>query len=371
MKSGTIGSALIAAGDGTARQGCIRVEHGRIASIDDGPQLLDFELPFGSTVTPGLIDLHVNGVGRSWFNRDPIDALEALCSDAPTHGVTAFLPSIMTSPWDQMLHAARQISRRSCLPNPGARPLGLHFEGPFLSAEYRRVHPEEYLLEPSPARVEALLNTWSTGRCRVTMAPELNGAARAADEFRRRGVVLAAGHTAATYAIGNAAIEHGYSILTHSFNAMPPIHHRTSSILTAYMLDPTAFCEVIADGVHVAPEHLALLYRLKGINLIITTDAMPLTDAVSAVGGVARTREGVIAGSLLTPDKGVRNLMAATGLPLQEAIVCATWAPARAMGLDDEIGMLREGLRADFTVWDRRNHVSHTFVGGELVYVNG
>jgi len=363
MKSGTIGPALIAAGDGTARQGCIRVENGRIASIDDGPQLLDVELPFGSTVTPGLIDLHVNGVGRSWFNRDPIDALEALCSDAPTHGVTAFLPSIMTSPWDQMLHAARQISRRSCLPNPGARPLGLHFEGPFLSAEYRRVHPEENL--------EAILSTWTTGRCRVTMAPELNGAARAADELRRRGVVLAAGHTAATYAIGNAAIEHGYSILTHSFNAMPPIHHRTSSILTAYMLDPTAFCEVIADGVHVAPEHLALLYRLKGLNLIITTDAMPLTDAVSAVGGVARTREGVIAGSLLTPDKGVRNLMAATGLPLQEAVVCATWAPARAMGLDDEIGTLREGLRADFTVWDRRNHVSHTFVGGQLVYVNG
>ncbi|HLJ84177.1 MAG TPA: amidohydrolase family protein [Candidatus Eremiobacteraceae bacterium] len=371
MRSATIGPALVAMGDGGARQGCIRVEAGRIASIEDGPQFLTYELPAGSTITPGLIDLHTNGVGRYWFNRDPIDALEALCSDAPTHGVTAFLPSIMTSPWDQMLHAATAISRRSCLPLTGARPLGLHFEGPFLNREFRRVHQEEFLLEPTPARVEALLDTWTTGRCRVTMAPEINGAARAAEELRRRGVVLSAGHTAATYAIGNAAIEHGFTILTHSFNAMPPLHHRKSSILTAYLLDPTAFCEVIADGVHVSPEHLALLYRLKGINLVATTDAMPLTDAVSASGGVAVTREGVIAGSLLTPDQGVRNIIAATGLLLPEAVVCATWAPARAIGLDDEIGTLREGMRADFTVWDRRNRVTHTFVGGELIYADG
>ena len=194
--------------------------------------------------------------------------------------------------------------------------------------------------------------------------------ARAADELRRRGVVLAAGHTAATWRRQRryrTRLFHSHAHVQRD----AAIHHRTSSILTAYLLDPTAFCEGSPTACTSLPEHLALLYRLKGINLVVTTDAMPLTDAVTAVGGVARTREGVIAGSLLTPDKGVRNLMAATGLPLQEAVVCATWAPARAMGLDDEIGMLREGLRADFTVWDRRNHVSHTFVGGELYYKNG
>jgi N-acetylglucosamine-6-phosphate deacetylase len=280
------------------------------------------------------------------------------------------LPSIITAPWEQMLRAARETFRLVDVPTSGARALGVHFEGPFLSAEYRRFHPKECIVAPTPAMVGSLLEVWTTGHCRVTMAPEIEDAPRAAAELKRRGVTLAAGHTAATYAIGNAAIEQGYRILTHTFNAMPPIYHRSSSIVSAYLLDAAAFCEVIADGVHVAPELLALLYRLKNINLILTTDVMPLRDGLIADGGVVRNQDGTIAGSLLTMDQAVRHLMGATGITLAEAIACATWAPARAMGLDHEIGTLREGLRADLTVWDRRHNVSHVFVAGKLVYSN-
>lgn len=366
----TIGPATLAAGDGTTSQGCVGIDDGRIVSLEDGPQHIDFELPFGSTVTPGLIDLQVNGWGSQWFNREPAGATRALSSGGPKHGVTAFLPSVMTAPWDQMLRAARELFKEANVPQDGARPLGVHFEGPFLSVEYRRFHPKECLLTPTPQRIEALLDTWSGGRCRVTMAPEIEEAPRAAAELQRRGVLLAAGHTAATYAIGNAAIEHGYRILTHSFNAMPAINQRSSTILSAYLLDAAAFCEVIADGVHVAPEHLALLYRLKNVNLILTTDLMPLREGLVAQGGVVRDQDGTIAGSHITLDQAVRNLMKATGITLAEAVACATWAPARAMGLDHEIGMLREGLRADLAVWDRRGNISHTFVGGRMVYSN-
>jgi N-acetylglucosamine-6-phosphate deacetylase len=370
MDGRTIGHALLAIGDGTSHQGSIRIEDGLIERLDDGPHHLDYELPYGSTVTPGLIDLHVNGAAGHWFNRQPLDAMRRLSTSGLRGGLTAYLPTIITGPWDQMIRAASEVYRNMELPSDGARALGVHFEGPFLSPEYRRFHALEHLIAPTPARIEALLGTWTSGRCRVTMAPEMPEAARAAAELRRRGVILSAGHTAATFAEGLEAIEAGYRILTHSFNAMPGLHHRASSILVAYMLDPASFCEVIADGAHVSPEHVALLYRLKGLNLVLATDAMPLTEGLVEDGGVVRDLDGVIAGSNLRPDDAVRNLMRATGVSLAEAIASATWAPARAIGLDSEIGMLREGLRADLAVWDRHNRISHVFVGGKLVYTN-
>ncbi len=348
----------------------MRISDGRIVGLEDGIRRSDREFPPGSIVTPGLIDLHVNGTGRSWFNTEPMETLRAMAAQAPRYGVTSFLPSVMTGPWDHMLRAASIISNETRSPASGARSLGVHIEGPFLNPEYRRVHPREFLLTPTPARIEALLETWQGGRLRVTMAPELEEARPAAAELRHRGASLAAGHSGATYAIGNAAIEEGYRILTHTFNAMPPLHHRVSSLLTAYLLDPAAFCEVIADGIHVSAEHLALLYRLKGVNLVLTTDHMPLTDGLVEEGGVARTKDGVIAGSRLTMDQAVRNLIAATGITLAEAVECATWAPARALGVEDEIGTLAPRARADFVVWNRRHEVTHVYIGGDLVYTN-
>jgi N-acetylglucosamine-6-phosphate deacetylase len=370
MSSRVFGPALVAVGDGTAQQGCLRVENGVVGALEDRAVRPDVVLPPGSTITPGLIDLHVNGTARLWFNQEPVETLAAMATQAPTRGVTSFLPSIMTGAWRQMLYAAATVSDRIGVVNSGARALGVHLEGPFLNAEYRRFHPREFLLTPTPSRIEALLETWKTGKLRVTMAPEIEEAPRAAAELRRHGVTLAAGHTGATCAIGNSAIESGYTILTHTFNGMPSLHHRVSSILTAYLLDPTAFCEVIADGVHVGVEHLALLYRLKGLNLILTTDTMPLVNGLVEQGNVVRTQDGVIAGSRLSLDQAVRNLMAATGITLAQAVACATWAPARAIGADNEIGMLSAGLRADFVVWNSRNEIAQVFIDGRLVYSN-
>src|ERR1700680_4991772 len=138
MGGKTIGHALLAIGDGTSHQGSIRIENGVIARLDDGPHHLDYELAVGSTITPGLIDLHVNGAGRHWFNREPLEAMQALSTTGPRSGLTAFLPTVITGPWDQMLRAGRELFRRGELPADGARSLGVHFEGPFLNPEYRR-----------------------------------------------------------------------------------------------------------------------------------------------------------------------------------------------------------------------------------------
>ncbi|HXW75858.1 MAG TPA: hypothetical protein VEJ20_00445, partial [Candidatus Eremiobacteraceae bacterium] len=136
----TVGPATLAIGDGTTFQGCVRIDGGRIAGLDDGPQHLDYELPFGSTVTPGLIDLHTNGIADRSFLREPSDALRLFDAAALKQGVTSYLPSIMTAPWEHMLSAARELYRSVGVPTAGARAIGVHFEGPFLNPEYRRFH---------------------------------------------------------------------------------------------------------------------------------------------------------------------------------------------------------------------------------------
>ena len=164
MTTLTFGPALLAIGDGTAQRGCLRIANGRIEGWEDASSRADHPLPVDSIVTRGLIDLHTNGTGSLWFNREPVEAVEATAAECPKHGVTAFLPSVMTGPWDRMLRAAGAISNNLQVGAGRARPLGVHFEGPFLSGEYHRVHPREYLLTPTPSRVEALLDSWKGGR---------------------------------------------------------------------------------------------------------------------------------------------------------------------------------------------------------------
>jgi N-acetylglucosamine-6-phosphate deacetylase len=373
MSKRLLGPAFIAVGDGTSTFGRLAVEDGRIVGVlaADGPS--DYPLPAGSTMAPGLIDVHTNGAGAYLFNRDQGNAVAVAGAAYARTGTTGFVAAVMTAPWESMLHAASEIVEAANqleedLPN-GARCLGVHFEGPFLNPKFRRIHRSEWLLTAGAARAQEMLDSCKGACLLVTMAPEIDGASEALRVFLENGVVCSAGHTGARYREGMLAIGLGFRSLTHAFNGMPPLDHRDPSILAAFIQDRRTLVQVICDGFHVSPVMIDILHRTLGDRLVLVTDAMPVTDPGYHIeGGVVRSADGTIAGSALRMDEALRNYMSYAQIPFAAAIVAATHAPARLIRHDAELGRIARGARADLSFWDKEYHVIATMVGGRFVY---
>jgi N-acetylglucosamine-6-phosphate deacetylase len=373
MSKRLLGPAFIAVGDGTSTFGRLAVEDGRIVGVlaADGPS--DYPLPAGSTMAPGLIDVHTNGAGAYLFNRDQGNAVAVAGAAYAQTGTTGFVAAVMTAPWESMLHAASEIVEAANqleedLPN-GARCLGVHFEGPFLNPKFRRIHRNEWLLTAGAARAQEMLDSCKGACLLVTMAPEIDGASEALRVFLENGVVCSAGHTGARYREGMLAIGLGFRSLTHAFNGMPPLDHRDPSILAAFIQDRRTLVQVICDGFHVSPVMIDILHRTLGDRLVLVTDAMPVTDPGYHIeGGVVRSADGTIAGSALRMDEALRNYMSYAQIPFAAAIVAATHAPARLIRHDAELGRIARGARADLSFWDKEYHVIATMVGGRFVY---
>jgi N-acetylglucosamine-6-phosphate deacetylase len=369
----TLGPAFLAIGDGTSTFGRIVIDHGRITAIlpADGPS--DMPLPPGSTIAPGLIDVHTNGAGDMLFNRDQGNAVPVAATEYARMGATGFVASVMTAPFESMLHAASEIcdAAHDLEENEpsGARCLGIHFEGPFLNPKFRGVHRAEWLLPASAESAKEMVDACKGACLLVTMAPEVDGAAEAMRVFLEHGVVCSAGHTSARYGDGLLAIGLGFRSLTHAFNGMPPLIHRDPSILAAFIQDRRTMVQVITDGYHVAPVMIDILYRTIGDRIVLATDVMPPVDAsYQIVGGVMRAADGTIAGSALRIDQAVRNYMSYTEISFAQAVMAATHAPAKMLGLESEIGRLAPGLRADLSFWDEDYAIAGTMVGGTMVY---
>jgi N-acetylglucosamine-6-phosphate deacetylase len=373
MSKRLLGPAFIAVGDGTSTFGRLAVEDGRIVGVlaADGPS--DYPLPAGSTMAPGLIDVHTNGAGAYLFNRDQGNAVAVAGAAYARTGTTGFVAAVMTAPWESMLHAASEIVEAANqleedLPN-GARCLGVHFEGPFLNPKFRRIHRSEWLLTAGAARAQEMLDSCKGACLLVTMAPEIDGASEALRVFLENGVVCSAGHTGARYREGMLAIGLGFRSLTHAFNGMPPLDHRDPSILAAFIQDRRTLVQVICDGFHVSPVMIDILHRTLGDRLVLVTDAMPVTDPGYHIeGGVVRSADGTIAGSALRMDEALRNYMSYAQIPFAAAIVAATHAPARLIRHDAELGRIARGARADLSFWDKEYQVIATMVGGRFVY---
>ncbi|MBD5635664.1 MAG: N-acetylglucosamine-6-phosphate deacetylase, partial [Candidatus Eremiobacteraeota bacterium] len=373
----TLGPAHLALGTGEAIRGRVVVENGRIKDVltADGPT--DFRLPDGAIVAPGMIDVHTNGSGDVLFNRDQGNAIEVASQAYAAQGATGFVATVMTAPWESMLHAASEAAEvaHQMAESPetrGARCLGIHFEGPFLNPKFRRVHRHDWLLPATPDRARALLEACRGALAMVTMAPEVDGVDEVARFFFDQGIVCSAGHTSAKYRDGMLAIGLGFRTLTHAFNAMPPLDHREPSILAAFIADPRATVQVICDGFHVAPVMVDILYRTLGERLVLATDYMaPAGSGYRIEGGVVRAEDGTIAGSALVMDRAVRHLMSFASIPFERAIVNATAAPATLLGLERECGTLARGKRADLSIWNDRYEVLATIVGGEPVFGAG
>ena len=337
----------------------------------DGPT--DHPLPAGTSIAPGLIDVHTNGARDFLFNRDQGYAVPVASDEYARMGATGYLASVMTAPFESMLHAASEIVEAANQleeDDPrGARCLGIHFEGPFLNPKFRRVHRHDWLVEANAAVAREMIEACKGACLLVTMAPEVDGAGEALRVFLEHGVVCSAGHTSARYREGMLAIGLGFRSLTHAFNGMPPLDHRDPSILAAFIQDRRTLVQVICDGFHVSPVMIDILHRTLGDRIVLVTDNMPAADPGYHIeGGVMRASDGTIAGSALRIDDAVRNYMSYAQIPFAQAIVAATYAPAKLIHHDGEMGRIARGMRADLSIWDKDYNIAGTIVGGRLVY---
>jgi N-acetylglucosamine-6-phosphate deacetylase len=331
---------------------------------------------FGQYLVPGFIDLQLNGAFGWDFTESPAGIWPA-AEKLPEFGVTAFLPTIISSPPERTA-AAQEVLANSPSNFMGARPLGLHLEGPFLNVLKKGAHSAQHLREPDLTRASA----WQIDQHvrMVTLAPELPGALELISVLTQRGLVAAAGHSMASSQIAEAGLKAGLRYGTHLFNAMAPLNHREPGISAALLAHPEAVVGLIADGIHLDPLVVDLVWRLVGSRRIsLVSDAVaalgmpsgpfPLgEETVHAADGAVRLADGTLAGSTLSLDQALRNLMGYCGCRLNQALPSLTTTPARLLGLDHQIGMIEPGRSADLVLLDGQHQVMKTFVEGEPVY---
>ena len=368
----------------------------RAIAIPSGARAVDL----GERIlAPGFVDVHIHGAaGHDVMEATP-ETLQAVAAFVLQHGTTAFVPTTLSAPPEVLLpsleglgQAIRSLQVRASQgqashATPLAEPLGIHLEGPFLSADCRGVHPREHLLPPSLELFHQMLAA-AGGAVRIlTLAPELAGASELQAAAIDKGVRVAIGHSNASYEQALGAIDAGAAHAVHVFNAMRPFAHRDPGILGAILTDDRVLAEVIADGVHVAapalrlllrsktPSRIALVtdgvsatgmppgqYRLGGMEILVAE--VPAHEA-SATGQIAcRNHEGKLAGSVLTQDRAVQNMIRLAGVTLREAVLMASYVPAQMAGVAGRKGTLRPGADADLIVLHPDGTVAGAMVGG-------
>ncbi len=331
----------------------------------------------GLVVSPGLIDLQING-GYGHDLQDDPGAVWDLGRELPRSGVTAFLPTIISGPASRarsMLAALKARPAEYC----GAEPLGAHFEGPMINPRHSGVHQHEHL---TGARGD-VIDGWHrrAGVALVTIAPELDNAHDVIGELTRRGIVVAAGHSAATAAQTRAAIAAGVSTVTHLFNTMAPLGHRSPNLVGVALTDPRLTVTMIVDGVHIDPVVVAAAWKAKGpAGLALVTDAVAamgrrpgpyrMSGTPTVFDGVSiRTADGVLAGSAVTMNQAAANLAEYTGCGRHEALAAATSVPAGIIG-EDRRGRLAPGAVADLVLLDDDYRVQATVCAGRVAHVD-
>ena len=334
----------------------------------------DLTAPAGGCITPGFIDLQVNGAFGIDLSTDPA-GVDRLSHGLLASGVTAFLPTLITAPLPSYRPALQTLQQAQAAVR-GARLLGVHVEGPYLNPVRHGAHDPAYLRSPDLAEIATWLDPQIVRI--VTLAPELPGALPVIDALRRQGIVVSAGHSDCTLSQAEAGFAAGVAWGTHLFNAMAPLHHREPGLAGA-LLSSTVPCGLIADGQHVHPAVVKLAWRAKGPQgLTLVTDAMAATgmppgryrlaDAEVLVDDTtARLADGTLAGSILTMDQALRNVQRFTGCSLADALVMASTTPAAVLGLA-QMGRIAAGCVADLVFLDHAGHVTRTLLAGKSVY---
>ncbi len=369
------------------------IERGTIIVSDDGviryagameqaPQVAATrrELP-GYTAVPGFIDIHVHGgKGITFGSGDVAEGLKAYSKWVTSTGVTGFLITLAAPDTPTLLRLLSAYADAIEAGGEGARPLGLHLEGPLLNPQKKGAFHPAWLHPLAPAQVEECLRAARGWLRQVTIAPELPGATEAARLFRQAGVTVALGHSATDYETASAALKGDYTHVTHTFNAQSGFDHRAPGVVGAILASQNVTAELIADAVHVHPAAMQILLRCLGSDrVVLVTDAMAaagLSDgpyelvgsAVTVKAGQATLADGTLAGSVATLQQCVRNLTHLLDVPIQQAVQMATLNPARAIGLAHQVGQITVGRPADLVFIDDDVQVALTLVDGKIVY---
>lgn len=370
-----IDSPVILIEDGIVRS----VSSGALTEVPSCSAHLDFP---NLIVAPGYIDIHVHGgAGHDVMQDDPSGRVSFEKAMA-RRGVTSYLPTTVTASMDRILGAVDRLgnvisAEDTAHAHVGARPLGIHLEGPFISAAKCGVHPTEYLIAPTAELFNKIWDASGGSLKMMTVAPELPGAAEVIRKALERGVYTSVGHSNATLAETMKGIAAGAVSATHTFNAMRALDHREPGILGAVLSNDRIMADIVADGVHVAPTIVKLFVKAKGLDRAIL-----ITDAISATGmpdgtyqlgsfqvqvrGDRCELDGKLAGSVLTLDRAVRNVMSFADLTLQQSVTLATRNPARLIGAERK-GVIAPGNDADLVLLSSTGEVVHTMVGGRMV----
>jgi N-acetylglucosamine-6-phosphate deacetylase len=340
----------------------------------------------GSKLAPGFLDLHYHGSTLFRSGEGIEEALQHDSASCARHGITAFLATTVAWPMTQLgefvTQCASSVSKSSW---PGAEPIGLHLEGPWINPGAAGAQPLDGIGPFREAEGAEVLDRGEGAIRLVTLAPEIEGAPALQAQLSRRGIAAALGHSLASAEVAAQSVDRGARHVTHLFNAMGELHHRSPGLAAAALSDDRLSCDLICDGAHVHPSVVALAARAKGDGLLLISDhvAPPATsDGAGSFGsGVVRPtggdldddlawrlEDGRLAGSRLTLDVAMRNLSRFTGASLLEAVAACSLRPARLLGIEAERGSLRPGARADFAVFDDALQVSETWIAGRRVY---
>ena len=362
-------------GHGWHANAAVLVRDGRVAGIGSaGDVPADWgqtRLPAGAFLAPGFIDLQVNGGGGILLNDQPTaDGMRAIARAHRRYGSTACLPTLISDTRERMqsaIAAARSIAGRNGV-------LGVHLEGPFISAKRPGVHRPDRIAQPRAGDLELLCDLGSAGSLMVTLAPECVPAGFIST-LVKSGVRVSIGHSEASTADVAQAVADGATGVTHLFNAMPPLSARAPGIIGATLAEPRLTAGLIVDGIHVEPLVVRTAFAAKPDRIALVTDAMPtvgvsldrfdlLGQTVRLVDGRLTTESGTLAGAHLDMASAVRNAVTLAGLPLEDALRAASLTPAQFLGLDNERGVLRPGARADLVAMSQELKAIATWCDG-------
>ena len=358
-------------------KGSVLIEDGKIKKINPSHYEGEVFDAKGLYLSPGFIDIHIHGAGGHDTMEGTYVALNNISKTIMERGTTSFLPTTMTVSIEEINKAVRAIKELKDNGAEGANIIGAHLEGPFINLESVGAQNPQYVLKPSVEGYKKIVKDCEDVIVSVTLAPELEGSKELIHYLKEKNIICSVGHTKAKYEEVKEAVNYGISHSTHLYNAMTGFNHRDPGCVGA-VFDSDITTELIADGIHIVYPVLEQTFKIKGTdNIILVSDSMMaccMEDGNYYLGGldvivsqgVARLKNGALAGSVLTLDKAVKNVYKNCNIPLYEVIKMVTYNPAKYCGINGYKGIIKEGYDADLVLFDNDINIERVFINNNL-----